>query len=197
MQKTIFLTYDDGPNEPYTSELLKILSENNVKVTFFVCGKNIEKFPQSIKHEAENGHAIGIHTFTHSKFKVLLGRLTDEIKNTSSLIEKYSGIRPTLYRSPWGVTMPWIKSKLKNMGLRTFHWDIAAYDWWQPSADYIAKSILKQAFPGAIILLHDGNQIFGGSRKQTIDASKIFIPELKKQGYQFMTLESYSGRKET
>ncbi|MBU6447874.1 polysaccharide deacetylase family protein [Patescibacteria group bacterium] len=195
MQKTIFLTYDDGPNEPYTSELLKVLADNDVKATFFVCGKNIEKFPQSIKHEVEQGHAIGIHTYTHSKFKVLLGMLADEIQNTSRLIEQHAGMRTTLYRSPWGVTAPWLKAKLKKMELRTFHWDIAAYDWWQPSADYIATSVVKQAFPGAIILLHDGNQILGGNRQNTIEASKILIPELKKQGYQFLTLDHYSGKK--
>lgn len=194
MNKIIFLTYDDGPNEPYTSELLKVLADNNAKATFFVCGKNIDKHPESIKSESAQGHAIGIHTYSHSKTKVAFGRLEDEIKETSNLIEKYTGMRTKLYRSPWGVTMPWLRKKLIAQGYKIFRWDIDAYDWWQPPASYIAKSIIKHAFPGAIILLHDGNQIFGGNRSKTVEASKILIPELKKQGYEFMTLDHYPSK---
>ena len=186
--KPIFLTFDDGPNEPFTSQVLDVLREHDIKASFFVCGQNLSRFPEIAKRIVRENHAIGNHTYSHSRFKTLLGRLKGEIIKTDELIAKTTGVTTRLFRPPWGILMPWLKPFLQAQNYSTFFWDIAAYDWRQPSADYIANRVIKKAKPNAIILLHDGNQTFGGNRSQTVLALPKIITELKNRGYTFSRL---------
>ncbi|HEX9503678.1 MAG TPA: polysaccharide deacetylase family protein [Patescibacteria group bacterium] len=188
MTKVIYLTFDDGPNEPYTSQILDLLAEYNAKATFFVIGKNVEKYPEVTKRIVLAGHAIGIHSYTHNPVKVILGQLMEEIALTEALIKKYTGVETKLYRSPWGITMPWLGTKLRAAGYALFHWDIMAHDWWQPSVEFISSHIVQRAFPGAVILLHDGDQLNSGSRKNTIESLRIILKELISSGYSFEVL---------
>lgn len=192
MEKNIYLTFDDGPNEPFTSQILEILKQHSAKATFFVCGKNIERHPQSLKNIFDAGHSIGNHSFSHSAITVLTAgkTLRNEIMRTNRLIKKHICTDSHLYRSPWGMTMPWLKPWLKRNGFFTYHWNIMAFDWLKPSANFIAGHIIKKAFPGAIILLHDGNQAIGGDRTQTIKALPIILEQLANQGYSFKALNN-------
>ncbi len=190
LEKNIYLTFDDGPNEPYTSQVLDILSAKGAKATFFVCGKNIEQNPESIKKIVEAGHAIGAHSYSHNPWKVIAGNLFDETEYTRELIKKYTGVDTRIYRSPWGITMPWLNRKLKQNGYSVFHWNIMSFDWWQPSAEYIADHTLKRIFSDAIILLHDGDQTQNGSRNNTIKALPVILTELSAKNYKFKLLEA-------
>ncbi len=186
--KTIYLTFDDGPLQPYLSDALAILDQFQAKATFFVCGRNIEQDPGLAKQIIQAGHAIGNHTYSHSFIKTLSGNLTQEIERTAALIRQGAGIDTKLYRSPWGITMPNLRRKLLARGYQIFHWDIMAFDWWQLSPQYIAKRVIAQAFPGAIVLLHLGNKTGMGNRENTVQALPIVLKELGAQGYNFESL---------
>lgn len=190
MNKTLYLTFDDGPNDPYTAQILKLLSDFHAKATFFVCGKNAQQNPQSLKNIAALGHGLGIHTYSHDLNIVLRGgkQLLDEIRETQQIIFQYTGIKTSLYRSPYGLTVPWIKPWLAQNGLTTYHWNIMAFDWWQPKAEFIAQHVISRAFDGAIVLLHDGNETRGGSREQTVLALSTILPTLTERGFTFQNL---------
>lgn len=189
-EKIIYLTFDDGPSEPYTSELLAVLKDFGANATFFVCGQNVEKFPHVIGNIAKGGHAIGNHTYSHSFIKLFNKNILLEIDRTSALIEEHAGSKPSLYRSPWGLTMPWVRKDIEDRGYKIFHWDIMAFDWWQLSPNFIAKLVINRAYPGAIILLHDGDQVTGKSRSNTVAAVRLILQGLTNRGYTFKRLVS-------
>ena len=113
-QAKVFLTFDDGPNEPYTSKILDILKEHQAKASFFACGKNIERYPDSIKRIVAEGHTIGNHAYTHSKLISRLGLLAGEIEKTSKIIEQITGRKTHYFRPPWGMLTPWLRSYLRK-----------------------------------------------------------------------------------
>jgi peptidoglycan/xylan/chitin deacetylase (PgdA/CDA1 family) len=186
--KTIYLTFDDGPLQPYLSEALAILEQFQAKATFFVCGINIERQPSLARQIVEAGHAIGNHSYSHSLIKTLSGNLLEEIERTGGLIKQSTGVDTKLYRSPWGITMPNLRRKLLAAGYKIYHWDIMALDWWQPSPQYIARRVIARIFPGAIVLLHLGDQTRKGDRENTVRALPIILKELNDQGYSFASL---------
>jgi len=190
MTQNIFLTFDDGPNEPHTSHILSILEKFGAKATFFVCGENVKKYPETVKKIVSNGHAIGIHTYFHNMRTVLKGgeKLRKEVEQTSDLIFNLTGIRTHLYRSPKGITVPWIKPWLSQKGYHTYHWNIMAFDWWQPSAQFIAAHIIKRARNKTIVLLHDGDELCAGDRTQTITALPVILENLSTRKFMCIPL---------
>ena len=186
--KTIFLTFDDGPNEPYTSEILDILAAHQAKATFFVCGKNIEKWPSVLKHIAEAGHAIGIHSYSHDLAKTIRGDLLKEIEVTRKLILLYTDISTKLFRPPWGITRPKLKRQLLSLGYFLVPWYIMAFDWRKPAPKFIANHVIQRAFPGAVVLLHDGEGVKEADRSNTVKALPAILQALSSQGYEFSGL---------
>lgn len=184
--KQVYLTFDDGPNEPYTSQILEILRGENVGATFFVCGKNVARYPETAKKIVQEGHVIGNHSYSHSFFSTLLGLIKKEIRETNQIIETTTGIRPKLLRPPWGLVAPWLKALVPEM--KIILWDINSRDWLKPRAEKIIKRVVKPIRPGAIILLHDGKEIRGGDRSQTVAALPTIIKTLKSQNYIFQVL---------
>jgi len=180
----IFLTFDDGPNEPYTSQILDVLKEHEAVATFFVCGKGVERFPQITRRILDEGHSLGNHAYSHSMLLTITGFMRKEIERTSELILKTTGVKTRLFRPPWGVATPWLKRYLKANKYRTVLWDVNSYDWMEIPASSIEKNVLKKARPGVIILLHDGkNSIQYHDRSQTVQALPIIIKALKQKGF--------------
>lgn len=190
-KKIIALTFDDGPNPPDTEELLAILDKHNVKATFFTPAENIEKFPELARKIIQAGHVIGNHSYEHkfiNHFKTLA--FEREITRAQEAIVAITGKRPALYRPPWLFKQPWL---LKNLarhqltpvsGFFSSNWEI-----WHASAQRIAADALKVIAPGRIIIFHDGFDTKGGYRTGTVRAIDLLIPELKKQGYEFLTVD--------
>ncbi len=194
-RKIIALTFDDGPNPPYTEELLTILKRHGVKASFFLPAKNIEKFPELTRKIIAEGHIIGNHSYSHkfiNNFKSLCFEL--EITKAQNIIKKVIGRRPALYRSPWLFKQPWLLKNLKNNGLTpvsgffSSNWEI-----WKAPAELIARNAAKVVAPGRIIIFHDGADTRGGVRKGSVEAIDILIPQLKKQGYEFLTVDKLLG----
>lgn len=187
--KNIFLTFDDGPNEPYTTQILDILKGFQVKASFFVCGKNVERYPQVTKRIVEEGHAIGNHTYSHSRILNFFGFLAKEVERTNEIIQKITGVRTNFFRPPWGFITPWFKKNLKANKYKIILWDISANDWKKTSARNIEEKILKRVKPNSIILLHDGRETHSlCDRSQTILALPSLIKKIKERGYVFREL---------
>jgi len=187
--KPIFLTFDDGPCEPNTSQILGVLKKCNARATFFVCGRNAERCPEDVKRAASEGHAIGNHTYSHSPWLALTGRLEEGIEETSQIIERLIGRQSHLLRFPWGFGRRKIKHWAERQGYLIYSWDIAVYDWWRVPPKFIAQRVIQHARPGLIVLMHDGDQATGrGNRWHTLKALELIIPALLQQEYEFASL---------
>lgn len=194
-KKVVALTFDDGPNEPYTSELLDFFRENNVKVTFFQVGKCIERYPEVTKRAYREGHTIANHSLSHKFHKPFISpSMSQEIETNQAVIRKTIGKTPALYRSPWLWRQPLLFRSLKMHNLQpvsgTFCDDLEVF---RPDADRIAKTTLKRIKPGSIIIFHDGQDSKGGNRSATVEAVKIVVKTLKSHDYKFVTVDKLLG----
>lgn len=185
----IALTFDDGPNEPYTSQILAILAQYDVRATFFLVGRRVEKLPDSARAIVAGGHAIGNHSYTHPDMSWEDEPSVErEVEFAEAAIAAATGVRPRIFRAPFGSVYPIMLHEAEHLGYVMIQWSVAAHDWLRPGAQRIAQRILAHTHNGAIILLHDGDGAHGGDRSQTVEALKLIIPELKRRGYEFVTV---------
>ncbi|WP_099769091.1 glycosyltransferase [Chryseobacterium sp. 52] len=197
-QKELVLTFDDGPDETYTPQILDILSKYHVPAAFFLVGLNAEKNLPLVKRIYREGHEIGNHTFTHENVaKVSPERALLELKLTRLLIECITGHSTILFRAPYNAdSEPTTSEEIIPVALarQQNYLDIGESidpEDWQPGikSDEIIKRVMagvKQQ-RGNIILLHDAG---GETREETVKALQVLIPELQKQGYHFTNLAS-------
>lgn len=195
-QKELVLTFDDGPDETYTPQVLDVLSKYHVPAAFFLVGLNAEKNLPLVKRIYREGHEIGNHTFTHENVaKVSPQRALLEMKLTRLLIECITGHSTILFRAPYNAdSEPTTSEEIIPVALarQQNYLDIGENidpEDWQPGikADEFVKRIMDgiKHERGNIILLHDAG---GDTREETVKALKILIPALQKQGYHFTNL---------
>jgi len=192
-ERQIALTFDDGPTTPYTGQILDILQSRKVPATFFVCGKNVERFPGIIRRIQADGHTIGNHTFSHP-FPYFRSRrsFAREIDRTQDAIEKVTGRRPAIFRPPYGARWIGLYPVLKERRLRLVNWSDTGYDWLEKSD--IVRETLEGLGPGSIILLHDSRNIEPPEkvdRSRTVAALPAIIDEARKAGFTFVPLPDF------
>jgi peptidoglycan/xylan/chitin deacetylase (PgdA/CDA1 family) len=178
------LTFDDGPHPIHTPRLLDILKQYGVRATFFVVGKNVERYPDIAQRIVSEGHQIGNHTMTHPNLvKLKRKRFDSEIKEVSTLIEAYTGVRPTAIRPPYGSLDPKVEAILRNLyGLNIILWSVDPQDWKKPGVVEVSRRLIEGARPGAILLAHD-------IHADTVEAMPSVLSQLKARGYRFGTID--------
>jgi peptidoglycan/xylan/chitin deacetylase (PgdA/CDA1 family) len=183
------LTFDDGPNDPYTLHLLDVLARHDAKATFFLIGKYVRKRPEIARAILSAGHEIGNHTDSHPNLVLVsASRLRVELDDCRKSLEDALGRKTTLFRPPFGGRRPNVLRTAGEMGLSPVMWSVTAYDWSAHSSDTIVKKVTRQVDgrrkpQGEIVLLHDGGHLaFGTDRRFTVEATRLL-------------LESYSTRR--
>jgi peptidoglycan-N-acetylglucosamine deacetylase len=179
----IAMTFDDGPSEKLTPELLDILAQHHIHATFFVIGENVVKHPEILQRAVREGHEIGNHSWSHPAFaKMSDARVRTELQKTDDAILHAIGGRPVLMRPPYGSITArqkqWINAEF---GYRIILWDVDPLDWKRPGPAVITSRIVKETRPGSIILSHD---IHPG----TIKAMPQTFDELQARGFKFVTV---------
>ena len=188
--KKLALTYDDGPNDPYTLPLLEVLARHNVHATFFLIGRYVEQRPDLAREIAKAGHVVGNHTFTHPflTFKPAAA-IRHELSACRSAIEDAIGQHSNLFRPPFGARRPAVLSTARELGLEPIMWNVTGYDWTAPPSSVIEKKVAKQIRGGDVILLHDGgHKQMGADRSHTVEATDHLITKYKSEGYEFVTI---------
>ncbi|MCM3456705.1 polysaccharide deacetylase family protein [Heyndrickxia oleronia] len=186
-EKLVALTFDDGPHPLYTPQILDILAKYDARATFFVIGKNAEKYPDIIRKQVDAGHEIANHTYQHDyDIHVSATKLEQEIKKTSNIIYSITGYTPSLFRPVGGYYNDTIvKTALKNDNyVIMWGWHQDTKDWSQPGTKKIIHNVISDTKPGDIILLHDS----GGNRTQTVEALDKILAVFKKEGYECVTV---------
>jgi len=186
----IALTFDDGPNEPFTSRIISILKEKQVGATFFVIGRNCEKYPEVLKRLDSEGFEIGNHAWTHEVLPLKTpSRARWEIERTSVFIEKITGKRPALFRAPHGWRNPWTNRAARASGCTPVAWTLGVWDTDRPGAQTIVRRTVDGVRDGCIILLHDGRGTeHQADSSQLVEALPFIIDELKLRGFEFVKL---------
>lgn len=195
-EKVIALTFDDGP-WPTTSELLDVLKENDAVATFFTIGEQISDktdYVETIQRMAAEGHQIGTHSYDHAATGGGNGvdmtrqspeKQIEEVQMGQQAIADATGSEASkVFRSPGGNFHDEIIWSLQPYITSEIGWNVDTEDWRRPGADAIAERLLSVK-PGDVVLMHDG----GGDRSQTIEALKIALPQLRAEGYKFVTID--------
>ena len=181
----IALTFDDGPNPAYTSQILAILQHYGVKATFFVIGSVVAAHPALVQQEYQQGNIVGNHTWTHPNLTHLSpAAVRAELRSTSNEIQAVTGVLPTIFRPPGGNFNRSVQSIAASMGLSTILWNVDPKDWSRPGTRAIIQNVLNSTHKGSIILMHDG----GGNRSETVAALPTIITTLAQRGFRFVTI---------
>ena len=182
-EKKIALTFDDGPSI-YTLEVLDLLKKYNAKATFFCIGKNIETHPEILQKVIAEGHLVGNHSYSHSKFFDFYNakKITEELQKTDVLLEKFTSRKINFFRPPYGVTTPSIRRALKVTGHKTIGWNIRSLDGGTKNQELIFNRLIKHISPGGIVLLHD-------TGKHSVLVLEQFLQFLQQNNYDVISVE--------
>jgi len=190
-EKWIALTFDDGPNEPYTSRILEILKRHQVPATFFLIGKNVERFPEVVQRISQEGFLIGNHTYDHRPL-LLMGptEIKKEVEDWEKVVPPL--ISPSyfkLFRAPHGWKPPFLKSVLKEKGYRLIGWTRGVWDTDRPEANVLFERLTNHVQNGEILLLHDGVDTREGvDRSSLVEVLPRVIEYYRSQGFRFVSL---------
>ncbi|MFC4832869.1 glycosyltransferase [Actinomycetospora chibensis] len=195
--RTVALTFDDGPDPVWTPEILEVLARHRVPGTFFVVGSMVARHPDMAQRVVASGSEIGVHTFTHPDLAGVSELRRDrEIADTELAIAGATGVSTHLVRPPFSSTSdalddPGYGTVLAagRQGYVTVLTDVDGEDWQRPGVDAIVRNATPQNGAGATVLLHDA----GGDRAQTVAALDRLIPQLQAQGYRFATVSDAAG----
>lgn len=183
-KKEIALSFDDGPAQNYTPEILQVLREYNIQAAFFCIGKHIEANKDLLKQVHEEGHVIGNHSYTHDKWFDLFSsaKMSAELALTGNLIKDITGKKPKLFRPPYGVINPNIRKAIIKGNYIPLGWSMRSYDTMIKDEQKLLKRITRSIKPGDIFLFHDTCQI-------TLKVLPIFIQHLQQKGFSIVRLD--------
>lgn len=182
-RKQIAFTFDAG-SDIAGIQILDVLKKHNLKSTFFLTGKWVEKFPDYAKQIASSGHEIASHSYGHPDFtKISRAEIIQDLSRAEKAINDATGINPQPYfRFPYGAYNSQALVSVGEAGYSySIHWSLDTIDWQQPSAEVIIDRIMNGASNGDIVLMHIG----GIHTPEAVDA---VIPRLKEKGYEIVTL---------
>ena len=194
------LTFDDGPNPPWTSNVLDILQAHGARATFFDEGQAVEASPELLRREIEAGMSVGSHSYAHATTLPTMSAadFADDLSRAEAALSATLGFRPALYRAPYGHTSDMMLGELHRAGYTSIGWDLDSRDWASDvSTEEIVRNVLDGAHPGAIVLMHDGG-LGGGNpdRTRTVAALPRIIDGLHERGYELVTIPELTGAPE-
>ena len=197
--RSVILTFDDGPSAKYTPAVLDILKEHDVPAVFFVIGTRVQQYPEIARRIVDEGHELGVHTFFHPNIAEVSDlRLKLELHASQELTESVSGKSTNLFRAPYGFDEnpdtpkeARVLSLLSDENYVVVGIEIDSTDWTRPGAEEIADAVTTraQADQGSVVLLHDA----GGDREQTVKALPMIIQSLKDAGISIVSVASVAS----
>ncbi|HEY0637138.1 MAG TPA: bifunctional polysaccharide deacetylase/glycosyltransferase family 2 protein [Pseudonocardiaceae bacterium] len=195
--RTIALTFDDGPDPEWTPKVLDVLRRHDVPATFFVTGVAAARHPDLVRRIVAEGHELGNHTMTHAD----LGRVSElrarwELRQTQLVLAGITGTSSALVRPPYSSTPATVDDpgwqavrRAADAGYLAVLADLDPQDWRAPGADAIVAAATPADGRGAVVLLHDG----GGDRAGTVEAVDRLVGALTDQGWRFRTTSDALG----
>lgn len=186
--KTLYLSFDDGPNPRYTEPLLELLAAHGILATFFLIGEEVERYPELTRRIAEAGHTLGNHSYSHPRFETLSSRQQlEEIDRTDRLLHGIDGLARHPFRPPRGVLPPAMVLHLLRRRRRVAYWSYDSLDYSKRAATELIRLARHHApRAGDIILMHDDSGI-------STEVLREMIPQWKHDGFDFAALRGETG----
>lgn len=183
-KKEIAISFDDGPAENYTAAILETLKENNVKAVFFCIGKHINANKTVFRQLHEQGHIIGNHSYSHHFFFDLFSskHMLREMKMVDNVTERLTGLKPKLFRPPYGVINPNLRKAILDGDYIPVGWSVRSMDTVIKDEKKLLDKVERLLKPGAVFLFHD-------TSKSTNEMLPRFIKHVKELGYEIVRLD--------
>lgn len=183
--KAIYLTFDDGPDPKHTPGLLDLLKAHGVRVSFFLIGREAERYPELVQRMVDEGHRIGNHSYTHPMFNTLsLAQKLAEIDRTDQLLARFDGVRHHRFRPPRGAFSMALTLRFAAARRNLAYWSYDSLDYQRKPADELIEHLRKQPpRAGDILLMHDDSDC-------STQMLATLIPEWKASGFTFAALSA-------
>lgn len=183
-KKEIAISFDDGPAENFTPQILETLRINNVKAVFFCIGNRIEGNEEIFKRLQEEDHIIGNHSYTHHFFFDLFSskKMLNELKMTDRITEKLTGLKLKLFRPPYGVINPNLRKAIQEGDYIPVGWNVRSMDTTINDEKKLLSKVMRSLKPGAVYLFHDTCQ-------STLSMLPEFIKGVRENGYEIVRLD--------
>ena len=181
-EKKVALSFDAAWGNEDTQTILDILKEKNIKVTFFMTGEWVEKYPEDVKKICEAGHDLANHSENHKNMSQLSDAdCQSELMKAHQKVKQITGVDMNLFRPPYGDYDNEVIKNAKACGYYTIQWDVDSLDWKDYGVENIVETVTqhKNLQNGSIILMHNG-------AKYTADALPKVIEGLKEKGYEIV-----------
>jgi polysaccharide deacetylase family sporulation protein PdaB len=178
--KVLSITFDAAWGNEDTQQLIDIMAKYNVKATFFVVGDWVTKYPESVKALSDAGHEVMSHSDSHAHFNSLsTDEIIEDINTCNDKIEAVTGVRPTLFRCPYGEYDDHVINAVRSLGIEPIQWDVDSLDWKDISASEITQRVVSRVQCGSIVLFHN-------AALHTPEALPGIIETLLQEGYTFV-----------
>jgi len=177
--KALSISFDAAWGNEDTQQLIDILAKYNVQATFFIVGEWVDKYPESVKALSDAGHEVMGHSNDHAHFNSLSTQeIIDDINANNDKIEGVTGVRPPLFRCPYGEYDDHVINAVRSMNIEPIQWDVDSLDWKDYGVETILSNVLnhKHLGNGSIILCHNG-------ARHTAEALESLIDGLQEKGF--------------
>jgi peptidoglycan/xylan/chitin deacetylase (PgdA/CDA1 family) len=196
----VALTFDDGPNDPYTQQLLELLAWHQVHATFFVIGSFVRRRPEIVRAIRQGGHLVGNHTMTHpSLLWERPARVREELAGCKAAIEDAIGEPVEWFRPPFGARRPDVLRTAAELGLTSVMWNVTAHDWDATDPKALAARVQsgircnRRRHQGSNILLHDGgHRQLGTDRSVTLAATRSLLEAWAGSALRLVTVDAWA-----
>lgn len=176
MKDAVALTFDDGPVDPYTRQVLDILDRYNAKGTFFCLGQNIERHPELVREIVRRGHTLGNHSYSHRVLPFLSSdECRQEIQLGAAAIQRVIGKLPVFVRAPKGYKSRGVTRVIDSMNCKLIGFTYPIYDIQNPQPQVLVDRVLSRVKAGDIIVMHDG---YGPGRNEHRDSLVAALPAI-------------------
>ena len=183
--KYIALSFDAAWGNEDTQTLIDILDKYGVKATFFIVGEWADRYPESVKALAEAGHEVMNHSDTHPHMtKLSAQKIAREVNACSDKIQALTGVRPTLFRCPYGEYDDNVIAAVRSLGMTAVQWDTDSLDWKELTAPEIARRVTSKVAPGSIVLFHNAGL-------HTPEALPSILEYLQQEGYTILPVSQH------
>lgn len=180
--KEVALTFDDGPHPLWTPRLLDLLKSLNVRATFFLVGKMVDRYPALAMREVAEGHEIANHTYNHPNLtKISPLQVQDELRKGAEAIKRAVGYAPVFFRPPGGQYNASTLAIAREMKLTPVLWTVNSKDFMHPNPELVEQRLLAAPASGGILLCHDGIE-------ETMRVLPDLVSRLRARGYSFVTV---------
>jgi peptidoglycan/xylan/chitin deacetylase (PgdA/CDA1 family) len=187
-EKVVALSFDDGPHPTHTPRMLDLLDRHAVKASFFMMGRNVERWPDTAREVLRRGHEVGNHSYSHPRLIFMSpARVRAEIERTDALLRGIGVVGPIQFSPPHGAKLVILPYVLRQMGKIAVYSDTDAEEWKRPPAAVMVESVMSAVGPGSVIGFHDT------AGDETLRAVDEVVSRLLAAGYRFVRVSELAA----